>query len=51
MRSVFLPDSFVGQEPSHSWQHGETALVLGAWCVVGLLVALRTFRWSNREDG
>jgi ABC-2 type transport system permease protein len=51
MRSVFLPDSFVSQEPSGSWQHGETALVLVAWCVVGLLVALRTFRWRNREDG
>lgn len=51
MRSVFLPDAFVAQEPSHSWQHGETALVLGAWCVVGLFLALRTFRWTNRESG
>jgi len=51
MRSVFLPDSFAGQEPSGSWQHGQTALVLGVWCVAGLLVALRTFRWRNRSDG
>jgi ABC-2 type transport system permease protein len=51
MRSVFLPDSFAGREPSGSWQHGETALVLGLWCVVGLALALRTFRWRSREDG
>lgn len=51
MRSVFLPDSFVTTEPSQSWQHSETAIVLAAWCVVGLVVALRTFRWRNREDG
>ncbi|HVQ94573.1 MAG TPA: ABC transporter permease [Mycobacteriales bacterium] len=51
MRSVFLPDAFVNQEPSHSWQHAETALVLGGWCVVGLFLALRTFRWTNRESG
>lgn len=51
MRSVFLPDAFVTQEPSKSWQHGEAALVLGAWCVVGLVVALRTFRWTSRETG
>jgi ABC-2 type transport system permease protein len=51
MRSVFLPDSFVTQEPSRSWQHGEAAIVLGVWCVVGLLIALRTFRWRNPSDG
>jgi ABC-2 type transport system permease protein len=51
MRSVFLPDTFVTQEPSRSWQHGETAIVLGVWCVVGLVVALRTFRWTSRETG
>jgi ABC-2 type transport system permease protein len=51
MRSVFLPDAFVDAEPSHSWQHGQTALVLTAWVVGGLLIALRTFRWRNQEDG
>jgi ABC-2 type transport system permease protein len=51
MRSVFLPDEFVTEEPSKSWQHGQTALVLGAWCVVGLVLALRTFRWTSREAG
>jgi len=49
MRSVFLPDAFVTQEPSKSWQHGQAAIVLGIWCVVGLIVALRTFRWTSPE--
>jgi ABC-2 type transport system permease protein len=51
MRSVFLPDSYQRQEPAGSWEHGHVALVLAVWCVVGLLVAIRTFRWRNREDG
>ena len=51
MRSVFLPDSYLSQEPAHSWEHGRIALVLGLWCVGGLVLALRTFRWRNREDG
>jgi ABC-2 type transport system permease protein len=51
MRSVFLPDSYVAQEPAGSWEHGRIALVLGIWFVVGLLVAVRTFRWRNKADG
>jgi ABC-2 type transport system permease protein len=51
MRSVFLPDSYASQEPAGSWEHGRIALVLAIWCVVGLLVAMRTFRWRSREDG
>ena len=50
MRSVFLPASFASQESGHSWQLGTTALVLVAWTVVGLLLCLRTFRWSRRDD-
>jgi ABC-2 type transport system permease protein len=46
MRSVFLPDEFRFVEPHHSWQHPLGAAVLGAWCVAGLVVALRTFRWT-----
>ncbi len=46
MRSVFLPPVFRFAEPQHSWHHPESALVLGAWCVLGLLVTLRTFRWT-----
>ena len=51
MRSVFLPDSYQAMEPAGSWEHGRIALVLTAWCVLGLLVAVRTFRWRNKADG
>jgi ABC-2 type transport system permease protein len=51
MRSVFLPDGYVAQEPAGSWEHGRIALVLGIWFVVGLFVAVRTFRWRNKADG
>lgn len=50
MRSVFLPSSFEAQEVSGSWQHGVTAAVLAAWVAAGLLLSLRTFRWT-RERG
>lgn len=51
MRSVFLPDGYAAQEPAGSWEHGRVALVLLAWLVVGLAVAVRTFRWRNKADG
>lgn len=51
MRSVFLPDSYAAQEPAGSWEHGRVALVLLVWLVVGLAVAVRTFRWRNKADG
>jgi ABC-2 type transport system permease protein len=51
MRSVFLPDDYQTQEPAGSWEHGRIALVLGIWMVVGLFVAVRTFRWRNKADG
>ena len=51
MRSVFLPESAAAAEPAGSWEHGTTALVLGAWCVGGLLLCLLTFRWKNRREG
>jgi ABC-2 type transport system permease protein len=50
MRSVFLPDSFAAQETAGSWQLAATALVLALWTVVGLLLALRTFRWLRHDD-
>jgi ABC-2 type transport system permease protein len=51
MRSVFLPDGYARQEPAGNWEHGRIALVLAVWCVVGLVVATRSFRWRSREDG
>ncbi len=51
MRSVFLPPGFEAQEVSGSWQLPQTALILGLWTVVGLALALRTFRWQRRDAG
>lgn len=51
MRSVFLPDVYEAQEPAGSWEHGRIAVVLLVWLVVGLAVAVRTFRWRNKADG
>lgn len=49
-RSVFLPDSTLIFEPAGAWELGRVALVLGAWCVVGLVLCLVTFRWTDRRD-
>jgi ABC-2 type transport system permease protein len=51
LRSAFLPQQAVILEPSHSWQHGLTALVLLAWIAGGLVLCLRTFRWRSSRDG
>lgn len=51
MRSVFLPESFAAAEAAGSWQLGLVALVLVAWTVGGLVLALTTFRWRRRDDG
>ncbi len=51
LRSVFLPDSMAALEPAGSWELGRVALVLGIWCVVGLVLCVRTFRWQDRGDG
>ncbi|GAA0224482.1 ABC transporter permease [Cryptosporangium japonicum] len=48
-RSVFLPDELAAQEVAGQWEHGRIALVLGAWCVAGLVLALATFRWNDRR--
>jgi len=47
-RSVFLPDTMAFREAAGTWEHGLTALVLAAWCVIGLVLAMMTFRWSDR---
>jgi ABC-2 type transport system permease protein len=49
LRSVFLPDSFAANEVAHSWELDRVALVLGAWCVGGLVLCLLTFRWTDRD--
>ena len=49
-RSVFLPDSTLVFEPAGAWELGRVASVLGVWCVIGLVLCLMTFRWTDRRD-
>ncbi|MFE9434809.1 ABC transporter permease [Streptomyces sp. NPDC006640] len=51
LRGVFLPESAQVLEQTGGWEFGRVALVLGAWCIGGLLLCLLTFRWKNRRDG
>jgi ABC-2 type transport system permease protein len=48
-RYVFLPDSMKVYEPAGEWELGRVALVLGAWCVIGLVLCLATFRWTEKD--
>ncbi|WP_246278566.1 ABC transporter permease [Phytohabitans rumicis] len=50
LRSVFLPPSFAAAEPGGSWELGKVALILGAWCIVGLVLCVRTFRWTSARS-
>ncbi|MDN4480813.1 ABC transporter permease [Demequina muriae] len=50
MRSVFLPEYFEAQEANGSWEHPMTAIMLTVWFVLGLVVAIRTFRWMRSDD-
>lgn len=50
MRSVFLPARFEALEVGGSWDLGAMAAIIGAWTVVGLVIAITTFRWV-RKDG
>ena len=47
MRSVFLPDDFATQEVAGSWEMGKTALVLVIWLLIGLIFAIKKFKWSR----
>ena len=51
LRSVFLPDFLAAEEPAGSWELGRVAIVLGLWCVAGLLLCVATFRWQDRSAG
>ena len=48
MRSVFLPDSFAAQEVAKGWEIGKSFTIITIWLVIGLVLSLRTFRWSDR---
>lgn len=52
MRSALLPGDLATVEIGHSWRHLETLGVLGAWAVIGLVVApLVLRRMARRESG
>jgi ABC-2 type transport system permease protein len=51
MRSAFLPGEFASQEPSGAWELRQVAGMLALWTVIGLVLALKTFRWQRRGDG
>jgi ABC-2 type transport system permease protein len=52
MRAGLLPDGMAAVEFGGSWRHLETAGVLGAWAVAGLLVAPVVLRrMARRESG
>ena len=50
MRSVFLPSDFVSVEPGGTWNLAGVALMLGVWCVAGLIISRLTFRWVRLEN-
>jgi ABC-2 type transport system permease protein len=49
-RSALLPNYFQVVEPTHGWDHGQTALALGIWCVGAFVVSAKTFRWTARGE-
>jgi ABC-2 type transport system permease protein len=52
MRSAMLPDAAAAVEITGSWRHLETLGVLGAWALVGLLLAPAILRrMARRESG
>lgn len=51
LRGVFLPETAAVLEQAGGWEYGRVALVLGAWCIGGLVLCLLTFRWKSRRDG
>lgn len=52
MRSSLLPGDLAAVEIGHSWRHLETIGVLGAWAVLGLVLApIVLRRMARRESG
>ena len=47
MREVFLPDSFATQEVAKRWETGRGILINGIWLVVGVALAMKTFKWDR----
>ena len=47
LRSATLPDGAKVAEVAGGWEHGTTALVLGVWVIMAVVVSTRTFRWRR----
>jgi ABC-2 type transport system permease protein len=50
MRSAFLPDSAAALEVGGSWRSPETALVLAAWAIVGMVITPIVLRRMSRRQ-
>lgn len=50
MRSALLPGEAVTVEIGESWRHLETAAILGAWAVAGLILAPIVLRRMTRKE-
>ncbi len=50
LRSAFLPAEAVVGELGDSWRTGPMLLVLGAWAVAGVLLAVRGFSWEAKRN-
>ncbi len=46
-RSIFLPDSFATREVAGNWETGRTFAIIAAWLVLGLIWAVRSFKWER----
>jgi ABC-2 type transport system permease protein len=49
-QSALLPSYFQYVKPNNGWDYGRMALVLIIWCIVGLVLSARTFRWTGRGE-
>ena len=47
MRQVFLPDSFAIKEVAKSWETSRGLIINVAWLVVGVGLAIRSFKWER----
>ena len=47
MREVFLPDSFAVKEVAKSWETSRGIAINLIWLVVGVALAIKTFRWDR----
>ena len=47
MRQVFLPDSFAIKEVAKSWETSRGIMINVAWLVVGVGLAIRSFKWER----